>query len=674
MPRWRLHPLRNWPLSIKLATTVLVIAVIPLLLVAWINATAVESLSLSRETHNLERRAAAAARRLEERVGRLRAYVELMAENPTILRAMRDAPSALAAPDPSPVAQGWDARHPEIYTLLVSLRRANPWFANVYLLGADGVCIATSERAEKPSMVGRPYDYRPYFQAAIADRAPFVTDVLENANSPGTAIFVSAPVLVGEAVAGVVVLKVDSGALHDVVADLARTGGSALLVDRFGVVVSDAWTGTLRGADDPQSLQFHPFASVARFDTLFRQTRRYGNPDGEHYLDRVQQPLALDSLWNSLQQRRSGAAEHLVPTAFGTKVVATMVGYAPVIADRGEPYGYVVLGEAAASFRSPLHAIARSALLRFGLVAFGVALVIALLIRRFSRQVVDLADGARRLADGERASLLALHRGDELGMLAANIQRLADHAQEAVSSERQARRDSEQARDTAEALAHARTEAVTRAQSVLASIQQRLLPSARGQSTRDAQRTLMPALASAAIDLAALGDDPPVPRIRSVKLPALAEEVVGARIDDAPQGRLTVDVEGEPAAVQTDPDMLRRILEHLVDNACKFTRRGDVRIRVRAHDDGVAMAVVDTGIGLTARQAARISAESTEPIGAGGIGLWVTRRLAHVLGASLEAEGEVGKGSTVTITVPHTAPSEPPTPAGGSPAPASKTA
>ncbi len=642
----------------------LVLAVIPLLLVAWVNATAVESASLSRETHNLELRAAAAARRLEERVGRLRAYVELVATNPTILDAMRDEPTATGQDAAATGAVAWDTRHPEIHALLVSLRRANPWFANVYLLGADGVCIATSERATKPEMVGRLYDYRPYFQAALADRAPFVTDVLKNATSPGTAIFVSAPVIVNEAVAGVVVLKVDSGSLHEVVADLARTGGSALLVDRFGVVVSDAWTGTLRGTDDPQSLQFHPFASVERFDTLFQQTRRYGSADGDHHLDRVRAPLPLDVLWNALQQRRSGAAEHDVPVGFGVTGVPTMVGYAPVVATSGEPYGYVVLGAPAAAFRGPLHRIAQSALLRFGLVAFGVALVIALLIRRFSRQVIDLAHDARRLADGGRAGSVALDRRDELGMLAANIQRLADHVRQRVAAEQDARQRSEQARDTAEALAVAGTEAVARAHAVLTSVQ-RQLGGAKTSPSTDASRDRWPALRralqAATLDLAALGDGDATlrPKARQVDVPALVSEVLAARADDTPERPVTLTTTGEPLAVHTDPQMLRRIIEHLVDNACKFTRRGRVTIHVEPDDPGVAIAVVDTGIGLTARQAARVSTETTEPIGEGGIGLWVTRRLARALGVSLRAQGEVGQGSTIRLGLPARPPTLP---------------
>lgn len=659
---------RPWPLSLKLATTVLLLVVIPLLLVAWVNAVEVESQSVLRETQSLQRRSAAAARRLEERVGRLRAYVELVATNPTILAAVEDLAASTAAAHPTTpptpaeretTARAFDARHPEIYDLLTSLRRANPWFENVYLLDPDGVCIATSERATKPEMVGRPYDYRPYFQAAIEERAPFVTDVLKNATSPGTGIFVSAPVLVDDAVAGVVVLKVESGALHEVVADLARTGGGVLLVDRFGVVVSDAWTGTLRGTEDPQSLQFHPLAPVDRFQTLFEQTRRYGTPDGEHYLDRVAQPLRLDPLWNALLQRKSGAAEHAFPAAWGQPAVPTMVGYAPVTTGHaeGEPYGYVVLGEPAADFRGPLREIALSALVRSALVAVGVALVIALLIRRFSRQVIDLAARARRLADGERnVGPLPWSRSDELGELAQSIQRLADHVTSAVDAERQARAASDQARDAAEALAQARTAAVARAHSALDHAR-RALETNLEAGGRGGLRRLTAPLEGAALDLAALAEEGSLrPDPRRVSVPTLVQEVLDARSDDAPDRTVALVVDGTVPELEIDRAMLRRIVEHLLDNACKFTRHGRVELRVQPHGErGVAIAIVDTGIGLTARQAARIGSEDAGPVGTSGIGLWVTRRLAKALGARLHAHGEVGKGSTVTVELPGAA-------------------
>jgi signal transduction histidine kinase len=136
-------------------------------------------------------------------------------------------------------------------------------------------------------------------------------------------------------------------------------------------------------------------------------------------------------------------------------------------------------------------------------------------------------------------------------------------------------------------------------------------------------------------------------------VPALVQEILDARSDDTPERTVALVVDEPVPEPTTDRAMLRRIVEHLLDNACKLTRHGRVELRVRPHGDhGVAIAIVDTGIGLTARQAARISSEDAGPVGTSGIGLWVTRRLARALGATLHAHGEVGKGSTVTVELP----------------------
>jgi signal transduction histidine kinase len=139
-------------------------------------------------------------------------------------------------------------------------------------------------------------------------------------------------------------------------------------------------------------------------------------------------------------------------------------------------------------------------------------------------------------------------------------------------------------------------------------------------------------------------------------VPALVQDVLDTRSDDSPERPVALVVDGTVPELETDRAMLRRIVEHLLDNACKLTRHGRVELRVRPHGErGVAIAVIDTGIGLTARQAARIASEDAGPVGTSGIGLWVTRRLARALGATLHAQGEVGKGSTVTVELPGTA-------------------
>ncbi|MBL4687393.1 MAG: PDC sensor domain-containing protein, partial [Nannocystaceae bacterium] len=375
---------RRWPLTTQLALVLLLVVLTPIAAVVWINARDVERESFNRETIALENRAAEAARRLEERVGRLRAYVEHIATNPAIVTAVVGAPGKEG--DVVAQAQVWDDGHPEIHDLLVSVRDANPWFRNVYLLSEAGVCISSSERGKTPAMVGRVYDYRPYFRAPVDTAAPFVSDVLKNATSPGTGIFVSAPIMVDGDVLAVAVLKVDSFALHDIVADLSQRAGRALLVDRFGVIVSDAIEGHVQTVEKPTSLQFRPLADVSRYVPRFEETKRYGGPGSNNYLDRIAQPLALNKLWADLRTQATGASQFGFPSTAGGEV-PTMIGFSPVWSLSSEPYGYLVLAEESATFRAPLLDLGRQALLRFGVVTVAILFVCMLLIGRLTRRV-----------------------------------------------------------------------------------------------------------------------------------------------------------------------------------------------------------------------------------------------------------------------------------------------
>lgn len=144
--------------------------------------------------------------------------------------------------------------------------------------------------------------------------------------------------------------------------------------------------------------------------------------------------------------------------------------------------------------------------------------------------------------------------------------------------------------------------------------------------------------------------------------------------------------------VRTDPAHLRQILINLIGNAVKFTPTGGVAVRARlvnasaerrvtpedpilaskspdARRVWVALQVVDTGIGISASDQARIF-EEFEQVNAGprgdsmlrgtGLGLAISRRLARLLGGDLSVDSQVGKGSTFTLWLPvHPADLEP---------------
>ncbi len=125
----------------------------------------------------------------------------------------------------------------------------------------------------------------------------------------------------------------------------------------------------------------------------------------------------------------------------------------------------------------------------------------------------------------------------------------------------------------------------------------------------------------------------------------------------------TVIEPGTPEHLRGDATRVRQILINLIGNAIKFTEVGEVRVQVRTvsvSGDRVrlALSVTDTGIGVSAEQAARLfqpfsqaDNSTTRRFGGTGLGLSIVRRLAELMGGGVTVESTPGKGSTFTVTL-----------------------
>jgi CheY-like chemotaxis protein/two-component sensor histidine kinase len=152
-----------------------------------------------------------------------------------------------------------------------------------------------------------------------------------------------------------------------------------------------------------------------------------------------------------------------------------------------------------------------------------------------------------------------------------------------------------------------------------------------------------------------------------VNVAPLIEEVVGTarQLAEQNKNRLVVETEPNLAPLTADPMRLRQILLNLLSNACKFTKQGEVRLRVRKVVDGhnwVEFAVADTGIGMTVEQQAKLFEEFTQAdsstarrYGGTGLGLAITRKLARMMGGDVTVTSEPGKGSVFAVRLPGAA-------------------
>jgi signal transduction histidine kinase len=149
-----------------------------------------------------------------------------------------------------------------------------------------------------------------------------------------------------------------------------------------------------------------------------------------------------------------------------------------------------------------------------------------------------------------------------------------------------------------------------------------------------------------------------------VNLPRLIDEVIGTagQLAEKNKNRLVVEAQDNLGALNADPMRLKQILLNLLSNACKFTKEGEVTLRVRKVADGrdwVELAVADSGIGLTAEQQAKLFQDFTQAdsltsrrYGGTGLGLAISRKLARMMGGDVTVTSEPGKGSVFTVRLP----------------------
>ena len=118
-------------------------------------------------------------------------------------------------------------------------------------------------------------------------------------------------------------------------------------------------------------------------------------------------------------------------------------------------------------------------------------------------------------------------------------------------------------------------------------------------------------------------------------------------------------VPNTPIRMTSDVDKIRQILVNLAGNAIKFTESGEVRLDLERCDGSACFTVSDTGIGIAPRDIerlfrpfAQLDTGLTRRHGGSGLGLYISRGLADLLGGRIEVESEPGRGSRFRLVLP----------------------
>jgi signal transduction histidine kinase len=120
-----------------------------------------------------------------------------------------------------------------------------------------------------------------------------------------------------------------------------------------------------------------------------------------------------------------------------------------------------------------------------------------------------------------------------------------------------------------------------------------------------------------------------------------------------------VSVPDAPIRMTSDVDKVRQILVNLAGNAVKFTDAGEVCLELEREGGDVRYTIRDTGIGIAHadlerlfKPFAQLDAGLTRRHGGTGLGLYISRSLADLLGGKIEVQSEPKKGSAFTLVLP----------------------
>lgn len=127
--------------------------------------------------------------------------------------------------------------------------------------------------------------------------------------------------------------------------------------------------------------------------------------------------------------------------------------------------------------------------------------------------------------------------------------------------------------------------------------------------------------------------------------------------------QISVDCATAPDQILTDPLRLHQIITNLLHNAIRYTNTGSIQLQVQTlPDQHWSIAVIDTGIGMTLEEQAKIfepqfqmeTSDQFRDFNSKGLGLAIASRLVNLLQGEINVTSQLGIGSTFTVTFPLT--------------------
>ena len=296
------------------------------------------------------------------------------------------------------------------------------------------------------------------------------------------------------------------------------------------------------------------------------------------------------------------------------------------------------------------YAWSQGIMLAFAALSLALALVLGLALG-FSIIRPIRAIGARveRIAAGDFTSHVRVDNRDELGALAANVDRMNDQLGRLYADLQAANRHK------SEFLSNMSHELRTPLNAIIG-FSEVLLQRLFGELNEKQADYLKDIL-----DLSKVEAGRMELQLSTFSLQAVIDSGTTMMRETAAHSGITLEVDCDPGVdtIEADERKVRQVIFNLLSNAVKFTpKNGTVGIRTRAAGDTVEVSVDDTGIGIAPEDQAQIfeefgqAKEGKSREGGTGLGLTLAKRFVELHGGTLTLRSAVGRGSTFTFVLP----------------------
>lgn len=122
---------------------------------------------------------------------------------------------------------------------------------------------------------------------------------------------------------------------------------------------------------------------------------------------------------------------------------------------------------------------------------------------------------------------------------------------------------------------------------------------------------------------------------------------------------LKLDIEEELPLIKADPFKLEQIFINLIDNAIKYTEKGNIEISVKKKENSIEIVFEDTGIGIPAEHISRIferfyvvDKSRSKKLGGTGLGLSIVKHIVSLHEGSITVKSSHGIGTKFIVTLP----------------------